>query len=359
MANRTTFDCYCGIGGISLGAEMAGYTVLGGVDVDAVALRSFSDALPGAFALCEDLIERSATDVLAEAAIGRGDVDVLTGGPPCQPYSVFNHQRGSADARCSLAMRFLNFASVLRPRWVLMENVPGLRSVDNGAFLKDILRSLSARGYKAGSSVLDATRFGVPQRRHRLVLLGSRGSTTPEEVFRALRSQQQRCRTAAQAIGDLPDGTAEPSRYAKPASNNFQRMMRKGANGTVTAHVCGKLSSVNLERIAYVPQGGNWRDIPRRLLPAGMKRAALSHHTTRYGRLDPAKPAFTLLTRCTPHWGCFVHPTQDRVLTVREAARLQSIPDHINFHGSLTERYRHVGNAVPPLMARAIMEELQ
>ena len=359
MAQRTIFDCYCGIGGLSLGAQMAGYRVLGGVDADPVAVKSYSGVFPGALALCEDLLERSPADVLSEAVIGRGDVDVLLGGPPCQPYSVYNHQRGSGDRRCSLVGRFLGFAGALKPRWVLMENVQGLLSVDEGGFLEGIVRSLRGRGYRVGFRVLDASKFGVPQRRHRLVLLGNREGKAPSDVFTALHSRRQSATTIGQALGDLPGEPADPSQYATPPSNTFQQAMRQGTNGTLSAHLCGKLSAVNLERIAHVPQGGSWRDIPRDLLPAGMKRARPSDHTTRYGRLHPDRPAFTILTRCTPHWSSVVHPIQQRVLTVRETARLQSIPDCVLFHGSLTDQYRHVGNAVPPLMARAVLEELR
>jgi len=359
MAERTTFDCYCGIGGLSLGAQMAGYRVLGGVDADPVALKSYAGAFADAISLRQDLLERTAPQVLKEAGIKRGDVDVLLGGPPCQPFSVYNHRRGTADRRCSLVSRFLHFAGALRPRSVVMENVPGLLSVAGGGFLASIVRSLCARGYKVEYCVLDSSRFGVPQRRHRLVLLGSREGNAPADVFTALQSRCQSATTIRQAFGDLPEKPADPAQYATPPANDFQRAMRQGTNGTLCGHLCGKLSAINLERIAHVPQGGNWRDIPRHLLPAGMKRARLSDHTTRYGRLDPSRPAFTILTRCTPHWSCVVHPTQERVLTVRETARLQSIPDRVAFHGSLTDQYRHVGNAVPPLMARAIVEELQ
>ena len=359
MAERTVFDCYCGVGGLSLGAQMAGYSVLGGVDADPVAIQSYAGVFADALALCEDLLERSAGEVLKKAGMGRGDVDILLGGPPCQPYSVYNHQRGTADGRCSLVARFLDFAGALRPRWVLMENVPGLLSVADGTFLAWIVRSLRARGYQVAYGVLDASRFGIPQRRRRLVLLASREGKGPAGVFLALQSRRRSRATVGQAFGDLPEDPADPSEYASPPANSFQRAMRAGTNGTVTAHLCGKLRPVNLERIAHVPQGGNWRDIPRHLLPAGMKRARLSDHTTRYGRLAPGRPAFTILTRCTPHWSCVVHPTRDRVLTVRETARLQSIPDRVAFHGFLTDQYRHVGNAVPPLMARAIMEVLR
>jgi len=359
MAERTVFDCYCGVGGLSLGAQMAGYRVLGGVDADPVAIESYKGVFPYALALQEDLLKRSAAAVLKDAGIARGDVDVLLGGPPCQPFSVYNHQRGTADGRSSLVARFLDFAAVLKPRWVVMENVQGLLSVDGGAFLDGIVKSLHARGYKAAFDVLDASRLGVPQKRHRLVLLGNRDKEDPGKVLLALGSRQGSQTTVGDAIGDLPVEPADPSPYATPPSNEFQRAMRDGTNGTVTSHLCGKLSPINLERLTHVPQGGNWRDIPRLLLPAGMKRARLSDHTTRYGRLDPAKPAFTILARCTPHWSCVVHPTRHRVLTVRETARLQSIPDNVTFHGSLTDQYRHVGNAVPPLMAKAILEEIQ
>jgi DNA (cytosine-5)-methyltransferase 1 len=190
------------------------------------------------------------------------------------------------------------------------------------------------------------------------VLLGGREKTEPADILKSLQTRRPRSTTVSEAIGDLPEETAAPSKYESPPANAFQRSMRKGTNGSVTAHQCANLGPLNLKRIAHVQPGGNWRDIPRRLLPAGMKRARLSDHTTRYGRLMPDQPGFTVLTKCDPHWGCFVHPTQDRVLSVREAARIQSIPDRVRFHGTLTGQYRHVGNAVPPLMAKAILEEL-
>ncbi|WP_021171499.1 Modification methylase AplI [Sporomusa ovata DSM 2662] len=116
---------------------------------------------------------------------------------------------------------------------------------------------------------------------------------------------------------------------------------------------------VSLERLKYIPQGGSWRDIPFDLLPAGLKRARRSDHTKRYGRLHPDGLCSTILTKCDPHWGSFFHPTQDRGLSVREAARIQSFPDRFMFMGRLTEQYEQVGNAVPPLLARAIGKEIR
>jgi DNA (cytosine-5)-methyltransferase 1 len=135
--------------------------------------------------------------------------------------------------------------------------------------------------------------------------------------------------------------------------------MRKKAKRIISCHHSITLGSLNLRRIAHVPPGGNWRDIPRNLLTAGMRKAKLSDHTTRYGRLRFDQRAFTVLTKCDPHWGCFVHPVRDRVVTVREAARLQSIPDRICPVGTLSDQYKLVGNAVPPLLAKAILEKLK
>ena len=129
--------------------------------------------------------------------------------------------------------------------------------------------------------------------------------------------------------------------------------MRKGSAGVMN-HVAPNLAPINWERMTHIPQGGSWRDIPFRLLPAGMRRAKRSDHTKRYGRLHPDGLASTILTKCDLHWGAYIHPDQDRALTVREAARFQSFPDHFVFRGPRVEQYRQVGNAVPPLLAEAV-----
>ena len=124
-------------------------------------------------------------------------------------------------------------------------------------------------------------------------------------------------------------------------------------------HVAPSLGSINLERLKHIPQGGSWRDIPIELLPAGMKRARRSDHTKRYGRLRKDGFASTILTKCDPHWGAFFHPVQDRVITVREAARLQCFPDKIRFEGSRVEQYKQVGNAVPVFLSYAVSEVIR
>jgi DNA (cytosine-5)-methyltransferase 1 len=254
---------------------------------------------------------------------------------------------------------YLQFVSDLQPRWLVMENVPGFASIEGGAFLQSLLRSLRARSYHSAFEILDATKFGVPQRRRRLVVLASRDKNNLQAAVREFHGRGVSLVTVGNALGDLPEHAAPVASYRSTPASSFQRAMRIRASKTVQGHVASVLGPTNLARIKHVPPGGNWRDIPRRLLPAGMKRARLSDHTTRYGRLRSDQPAFTLLTKCDPHWGCYLHPTQDRVLTVREAARLQSIPDHVQFSDHLNASYRLVGNAVPPLLAKGILETLQ
>lgn len=160
---------------------------------------------------------------------------------------------------------------------------------------------------------------------------------------------------------DLPeiginDGMDE-TEYTKFPSSRYQKEMRKNATKLYN-HVSPNLGEINRKRLTYIKQGGSWRDIPVELLPAGMKKAKRSDHTKRYGRLSLSGLSSTILTKCDPHWGAYFHPTQDRVITVREAARFQSFPDHYRFLGSRGEQYKQVGNAVPSLLAKAIGEEI-
>jgi DNA (cytosine-5)-methyltransferase 1 len=178
-----------------------------------------------------------------------------------------------------------------------------------------------------------------------------------------LFSQQlEKQATVWDAISDLPElapGSAvHDADYPSPPQSPLQSLLRAGST-KIYNHACAKLGQANLERLKYIPQGGSWRDIPHELLPAGLQRARRSDHTKRYGRLHPDAMCSTILTKCDPHWGSFFHPTQDRAISVREAARIQSFPDRYVFTGSLTEQFEQVGNAVPPLMAKAIGEKIR
>lgn len=358
MKRPTIFDCFCGLGGMSIGAELAGCEIIGGADFNPNALNSFRHSFPTAIGIEADFLREDYRDIFRKAGIHAGDVDVLLGGPPCQAFSVYNHRRSSGDPRAGLFLRFLDIASLLKPKWVVVENVPGLLSIDGGSLWATLVRSLRARGYAASFATIEAERLGIPQKRKRLVLLGTRTRRNPKQVLKSLTNHATSQVTVAEAISDLPQNTGSLLRYRNKPTTLYQRQMREDSGPFIMCHEAASLGSLNLARIAHVPPGGNWRDIPRDLLPQGMQRARLSDHTTRYGRLDPSKPSFTLLTKCDPHWGCFIHPERDRVITVREAARLQSIPDRVIATGTLAEQYKMIGNAVPPLLAKTIIEHL-
>jgi DNA (cytosine-5)-methyltransferase 1 len=358
MRKLTAFDIFCGLGGLSIGAEMAGLEVLGGIDANEIALKSYESIFPGRIALRADLLHENTGPILARAGIRKGDIDVLLGGPPCQAFSVYNHRRSARDPRAALFGKFLNYVTALQPKWVVVENVPGLLSIADGRLWSDLVQSLRARRYRSGFAIVNASRLGVPQLRRRLVMIGSLNSSVAE-VLNAVADEHREEVPVESALGDIPVEVGEPIEYACAPTNPFQKLMRRRSGKFLQCHTGTSLGSKNLQRIAYVPPGGNWSNIPRRLLPAGMQRARKSDHTTRYGRLDRERLSFTLLTKCDPHWGCFVHPSAERVITVREAARLQSIPDYVCPQGTLSEKYRMIGNAVPPLLAKEILEKLQ
>jgi DNA (cytosine-5)-methyltransferase 1 len=168
--------------------------------------------------------------------------------------------------------------------------------------------------------------------------------------------------TVRDAIGDLPplailEG-ADAMPYIQPPKSPYQSQLRRGSK-VLYNHVAGALSKQNLERLQHIQPGGSWRDIPHSLLPKGMKRARRSDHTRRYGRVDPNGISGTVLTKCDPHWGSFFHYEQDRAITPREAARIQSFPDKFRFLGSRVSQYVQVGNAVPPLLAETLAKHIR
>jgi len=247
---------------------------------------------------------------------------------------------------------------------------------------------LKGLGYNVSVRVLFAAHYGVPQTRWRTIFIATRENIDPNVLFpipthlakgRANfrtnldgisliydddfveRNSVSSFVTVNEAIGDLPPldnkGGAFESIYMGAPSSEYQTFVR-GEKEALYNHQCAGLGKANLQRLPYIPQGGSWRDIPHELLPAGMQRARRSDHTKRYGRLHPEGIASTILTKCDPHWGTYIHPNQERVLSVREAARLQSFPDASKFLGTLSEQYEQVGNAVPPLFAKAIGEQV-
>ncbi len=350
--NLTAIDLFCGAGGLSEGLREAGFHVLAGNDYDDAAGATYARTHKEARFLEGPIQSLRAQDFQKASGLRPKQLDVLAGGPPCQAYSVYNHQRGMHDERSTLFREYLRIVEDLLPKWVIIENVTGILSAGTGAAVRAILDNLSHLGYEVDYRILKAEENGIPQERRRVVFLANRVGQPivwPEPTHGKDQYLQPYV-TVSDAISDLPalqNGECCPhSRYRTKAKSRYQIEMRLQSEG-VFNHSAPRLAPINLERMKHIPQGGSWRDVPNKLLPAGMKLARRCDHTKRYGRLHWEGLASTILTKCDLHWGAYIHPEQDRVLTVREAARFQSFPDWFRFEGGQTEQYVQVGNAVP------------
>lgn len=358
----TVIDLFCGAGGMSEGFRQAGFNVLVGQDIDATAGKTFEGCHPGSRFISGPIQQVSAEDLLAAAGLGCGDLDVLVGGPPCQGYSYYNHQRGSHDPRAGLFREYLRIVDALRPHWLVMENVAGITSIAEGGIVREINAGMTSLGYRVEHRLLLAEQYGVPQERRRMFFVATRDGSPIAFPTASFGAGGDKLVTVWDAISDLPilkngERNAKAGYRTKPR-NAFQVEMREAAELDLANHSAPKLAAINLARMKHIPPGGSWRDIPFDLLPEGMKRAKRSDHTKRYGRPRKTDLSCTILTKCDVHWGAYIHPTQDRAISVREAARLQSFPDRVVFSGSLTEQYVQVGNAVPPRLARAVAETI-
>ena len=378
----TMIDLFAGAGGLSEGLSEAGFHSLFASEIMPVYAETYKKNHSSAKVVTADIRTLDANVIREELGMEREELDLLAGGPPCQGFSINAPIRSVLDQRNHLFKEYLRFVDAFAPRAILIENDPGLVSFEHGATQHAILNALAELGYGAGVRILGAAYYGVPQMRWRTIILGLRGKELPpmafpEPVYHApirpnfattfdgkqlvklpASDASSKFTTVEEAIGDLPplksgEKGADVKDYICPPMCNYQKRLRIGSSG-VYNHEAPRLSKENQARLKFIKPGGNWTDIPEDLLPAGMKRARKSDHTKRYGRVLPDGLASTILTKCDPHWGAYFHYNQDRSFTVREAARIQSFPDHFIFTGSQVQQFAQVGNAVPPLLAEAV-----
>ncbi|MFN7924014.1 MAG: DNA cytosine methyltransferase [Bryobacteraceae bacterium] len=387
-------DLFCGAGGLSFGFQNAGFQIAFANDINEEYANTYRLNHEGTKFFRESIEDLTTRDVFRKTGLGKTDIDILIGGPPCQGFSINAPKRSLEDDRNHLFREYGRLVlEGLRPKVIVMENVPGMVSLDGGRFIKDIYALFEGAGYRMRHMILCAAHYGIPQERWRLFFIGTilknaeisfpepthyapvRANFTGGRSMTWLPSIQNGVQrpnlfgmilkpftTVQDAIGDLPalgirQGTEEAEYSGVPATP-YQRLMRAKSR-LLFNHVAGSLSKQNLERLKHIKPGGSWREIPRELLPKGMKKARRSDHTRRYGRIDPDGLSGTVLTKCDPHWGSFFHYEQDRALTVREAARIQSFPDDYRFYGSRVSQYEQVGNAVPPLLAETLAKHIR
>lgn len=368
----TAVDLFCGAGGLTLGLANAGFNVIFGSDIDSACALTHARNFPDIPFERADVGQLSGEQILAHAGLRPGELDLLVGGPPCQGFSIIG-QREIWDPRNGLFRHFLKIATALEPRCVVIENVPGLATLNGGAVLGEIGRAFVEAGYRVECAELLAAQYGVPQMRWRMFFIGWRmdqeeaggfpspthgrcgiGELVPNRTITP--DDMRGFLTIGQAIGDLPAITAGTSlaRYGSKPIGAYQEAMRAGSSD-LQNHYAARLSAVNLARISLLKPGQDWRDLPQDMLPPGMQRAHRKDHTRRYRRMQWDGVARSIITRFRdPKSGEYTHPEQDRTISVREAARIQSFPDWFVFEGGHSQQYDQVGNAVPPLLARAV-----
>ena len=337
---HTIIDLFCGCGGLSLGFEMAGFNVELAIDNWEDALITYRHNHHGCKTLNADLLHFDPKEV--ENLYGIHEVSVIIGGPPCQGFSVAG-KRIIDDDRNKLYKSFVKFVAHFRPKAFVMENVPNILSIGKGAVKDAIIRDFSELGYAISYKVLTASDYGVPQNRRRAIFVGLYNKEYP---FPSPNVDKRV--TTWEALSDLPeDSVDDGSAYPVAALSDYQELMRKGADGLYNHQITVHTSETQ-RIIAMVPDGGNYKCLPEEMW--SLRKVHIA-----WTRMNSQKPCFTIDTGHRHHF----HYSYNRIPTVRESARIQSFPDNFVFLGSKTSQYKQVGNAVPPLMAKAIAKQLK
>ena len=335
-------DLFAGVGGLSQGFIKAGFDIEIAIEFDKDIAASYKKNHPGTDVFAENICDLDFSEIHKK----HPQIDVVMGGPPCQGFSQKGKRLSVNDPRNFLFMQFVRFVEEFNPKYFVLENVPNIITTENGYFKDEIIKAFNNLGYDVCCGVLRAFDFGVPQDRRRAVFIGQKQKlevSLPEPT--GIRN------TVKDAISDLPalasgEGTEE-SCYDKAAFTDLQKELR-GNNKTLHNHVATRHSAVALRRMAMVPEGEGGKVLPE-------EERTKSIYSGTYCRLLDDDVAATITTRFdTPSSGRFTHPQQNRCITTREAARIQTFPDSFIFYGTKTCQMKQVGNAVPPYLAYAI-----
>ncbi len=380
---KTVIDLFSGPGGLSLGFQQAGFRITTAIDNEVHCCHTHEHNFPKTLVINKDIGE------LDPKTCEPQDPDVIIGGPPCQGFSSIGRTKIASliregtwkltdsrsrfidDPRNVLYKHFIRFVDALKPSFFLMENVPGMMSYANGEIVRQIIQDFTKIGYKTDAEVLTASNYGVPQVRKRIFFLGNR-LDLPNKFPEITHSDSKQMRldgtfpkavvTVGEAIMDLPKipagGGAEEMDYTIPLKDvkiEYVILMRKNSTKVYN----NKARTIN-ERDAivfpYFEEGMWFKDLPPHIMNMLPYRKDIFHDKLK--RLDRSKPSWTVVAHLYKDGYMYIHPTQTRTITVREAARLQSFPDRFRFMGARVHQFKQVGNAVPPLLAKAIASEI-
>lgn len=330
-------DLFCGIGGLSLGFENAGFEVAAAIDMWDDAIKTYNHNRKGNVAQTIP-VEKFNNEKLPEL-VEKEKICGIIGGPPCQGFSTVG-KRDIDDDRNKLYLEFYKAVKIAQPDFFVIENVKGMLTLNKGAFVEDIMKRFGedGLGYTISKQLVNAADYGVPQNRYRVFFVGIKGHkfVFPEPCDTIL--------SAKDGISDLVG--SDNDHYALKPQNDFQRKMRgsqkKPMNQDYTSH-----SDQTVSIISQIPDGGNIKCLPAEFWQVRKYNKA-------FERMSSSRPSNTI---DTGHRNYF-HYVEPRIPTVRESARIQSFPDNFEILGARGSQYKQVGNAVPPLLAQAIAEQI-
>lgn len=356
-----TISLFSGGGGLDLGFKRSGYDIIYAIDNDKQAFSSYKENI-GDEIVFDDITMIDMKEL--------PDADIVIGGPPCQSFSLVG-KRNTTDAGAQLVWNFLDIIETVQPKFFLFENVLGLKSAKNEQgekVIDDLILSFNKIGYHIDIETLNTADYGVPQRRKRVIIVGNRIGVEfkfPEKTHNLEGTKGlEKWVSVEEAIGDLSSPNVNGiAKYLSEPSTAYQKYVRDNIDSTeVTEHYFPQMSELDKQIISYVKPGGNYMDVPDSV-PSNRIRnfKKTGGRTTCYGRLLPEMPSYTINTHFNrPNVGCNIHYLEDRLISIREALRLQSFPDSYKII-STTKRGYHtvVGNAVPPILAEKLAEKIR
>ena len=327
----TSIELFAGAGGLALGLEQAGFNHIGLVEFDQSAANTLIFNRPKWNVLCEDIAITSQRDLEKEFNIKKGKLDLLSGGAPCQSFSYAGKRLGLQDVRGTMFYYYATFLEKLQPKMFLFENVRGLLTHDNGQTYKTILDIFQQQGYTTTYRILNAWDYGVPQKRERLITIGIRNDLV------------KKCR------------------FSYPKKHEYKPVIRDiKLDSNPSKDDCAQYSAYKASVFALVPPGGYWKDIDPIVAKEYMKTCweMGGGRTGILRRIGLDEPSLTVLTNPGMKQTDRCHPLEVRPFSYRENARIQTFPDTWGFHGTLAEKYKQVGNAVPVNLAKEIGIEI-
>jgi len=355
-----TMSLFSGGGGLDLGFQKNGFDIVYANDNDKQAVSTYKKNL-GTEIVHEDINNINSKEL--------PDVELVVGGPPCQSFSLAG-KRDTTDEKGQLVWKYMDIINEIRPKFFVFENVIGLKSAktERGTkVLEELLTAFDEMGYNVTVETLNSADYGIPQRRKRVFLVGNNIGevfTFPKPTHNENGTNGlKRWVSVEEAIGDLGDATEDGnSDYLSTPQSDFQKSVQKTNSTEVENHFYPQMSSMDKQIIHHVQPGGNYMDIPDSVPSKRIQKLKKTGgRTTSYGRLLPEKPSYTINTYFNrPNVGCNIHYSKNRLITVREALRLQSFPDSYVINSSTKRGYHTIaGNAVPPLLADKIAKEIK